>query len=178
MALLYNCLWTDSLDFSQNLFVFFPFLFLRGEYFLAQLVDSGFAFRGPRASCFSRPGAGQRSPACAVGPQARPLTRSRACPLRLAVLANMAAPSLPAWLALQTRGRTLRAFSTAVSPVTGAPRLSPPTTERTSRHEQPPRRKALPPRTEKMSVDQYWPSVYPVAAPFKQYLFLFEWVIQ
>ncbi|KAB0352373.1 hypothetical protein FD754_017230 [Muntiacus muntjak] len=79
----------------------------------------------------------------------------------------MAAPSLPAWLALQTRARTLRAFSTAVSPVTGAPRLGPPTTERTSKHERPPRRKALPPRTEKMSVDQDWPSVYPVAAPFK-----------
>ncbi|ELK33896.1 28S ribosomal protein S35, mitochondrial [Myotis davidii] len=27
--------------------------------------------------------------------------------------------------------------------------------------------KALPPRTEKMAVDQDWPSVYPVAAPFK-----------
>ncbi|DAA29440.1 small ribosomal subunit protein mS35 [Bos taurus] len=79
----------------------------------------------------------------------------------------MAAPSLPAWLALQTRARTLRAFSTAVSPVTGAQRLSPPTTERTSKHERAPRRKALPPRTEKMSVDQDWPSVYPVAAPFK-----------
>ena len=88
-------------------------------------VVAAAAFRGPRASCFSLPGAGPGSPACAVGPQARPLTRSRACPLPLAVLADMAAPSLPAWLALQTRARTLRAFSTAVSPVTGAPRLSP-----------------------------------------------------
>ncbi|XP_036310884.1 28S ribosomal protein S35, mitochondrial isoform X2 [Pipistrellus kuhlii] len=41
------------------------------------------------------------------------------------------------------------------------------TTERTSRLERPSRRKALPPRTEKMAVDQDWPSVYPVAAPFK-----------
>nr|KAF6453165.1 mitochondrial ribosomal protein S35 [Molossus molossus] len=30
-----------------------------------------------------------------------------------------------------------------------------------------PRKQALPPRTEKMAVDQDWPSVYPVAAPFK-----------
>ncbi|GAB1291445.1 28S ribosomal protein S35, mitochondrial [Apodemus speciosus] len=29
------------------------------------------------------------------------------------------------------------------------------------------RRKALPPRTEKMDTDQDWPSVYPTAAPFK-----------
>lgn len=29
------------------------------------------------------------------------------------------------------------------------------------------RRKALPPRTEKMETDQDWPSVYPTAAPFK-----------
>ncbi|TKC41933.1 hypothetical protein EI555_021585 [Monodon monoceros] len=41
------------------------------------------------------------------------------------------------------------------------------TTERTSRYGRPLRRKALPPRTEKMAVDQDWPSVYPVAAPFK-----------
>uniref|UniRef100_A0A8D1ZGV8 Mitochondrial ribosomal protein S35 n=1 Tax=Sus scrofa TaxID=9823 RepID=A0A8D1ZGV8_PIG len=41
------------------------------------------------------------------------------------------------------------------------------TTERTSKPERALRRKALPPRTEKMAVDQDWPSVYPVAAPFK-----------
>lgn len=118
-----NCLWTDSFDFLTNLFVFFRFLFLRREYFLAQLAGS--AFGGPRASCFPLPGAGPGPPARAVGPQPRPLTRSRACPFPLAVFAAMAALSLPAWLALQTRAGTLRAFSTAVSPVTGAPRLSP-----------------------------------------------------
>nr|KAF6369682.1 mitochondrial ribosomal protein S35 [Myotis myotis] len=79
----------------------------------------------------------------------------------------MAAASLPAWRRLQPGARTLRAFSTAASPTTlpGNPRPS--TTERTSRFDRPPRRKALPPRTEKMAVDQDWPSVYPVAAPFK-----------
>ncbi|XP_070266599.1 small ribosomal subunit protein mS35 isoform X2 [Myotis yumanensis] len=79
----------------------------------------------------------------------------------------MAAALLPAWRCLQPGAGTLRAFSTAVSPTTlpGNPR--PRTTERTSRSERPPRRKALPPRTEKMAVDQDWPSVYPVAAPFK-----------
>uniref|UniRef100_A0A8C5K9F6 Mitochondrial ribosomal protein S35 n=1 Tax=Jaculus jaculus TaxID=51337 RepID=A0A8C5K9F6_JACJA len=40
-------------------------------------------------------------------------------------------------------------------------------TERTPRNERQMRRKALPPRTEKMAVDQDWASVYPVAAPFK-----------
>ncbi|XP_023984868.1 small ribosomal subunit protein mS35 isoform X2 [Physeter macrocephalus] len=79
----------------------------------------------------------------------------------------MAAARLPACLVLQPRARTLRAFSTSVSPATRSPRPSPSTTERTSRYERPPRRKALPPRTEKMAVDQDWPSVYPVAAPFK-----------
>ncbi|XP_017198791.1 small ribosomal subunit protein mS35 isoform X2 [Oryctolagus cuniculus] len=50
-----------------------------------------------------------------------------------------------------------------------APRASPnpDTTQRTSRSQRAQRRKALPPRTEKMAVDQDWPSVYPVAAPFK-----------
>ncbi|XP_058937553.1 small ribosomal subunit protein mS35 isoform X1 [Kogia breviceps] len=79
----------------------------------------------------------------------------------------MAAARLPAYLVLQPRARTLRAFSTSVSPATRSPRPRPSTTERTSRYERPPRRKALPPRTEKMAVDQDWPSVYPVAAPFK-----------
>ncbi|XP_070351359.1 small ribosomal subunit protein mS35 isoform X2 [Equus asinus] len=79
----------------------------------------------------------------------------------------MAAAVFPAWLALQPGARTLRAFSTAVSPATRAPTPSPRTTERTSKYERPLRRKALPPRTEKMAVDQDWPSVYPVAAPFK-----------
>ncbi|GAB5573642.1 28S ribosomal protein S35 [Prionailurus iriomotensis] len=41
------------------------------------------------------------------------------------------------------------------------------TAGRASRYERPLRRKALPPRTEKMTVDLDWPSVYPVAAPFK-----------
>ncbi|XP_035111860.2 small ribosomal subunit protein mS35 isoform X2 [Callithrix jacchus] len=76
----------------------------------------------------------------------------------------MAAAALPAWVALQSRARTLRAFSTAVYPATRIPR---PGLQRTSRNERPPKRKALPPRTEKMAVDQDWASVYPVAAPFK-----------
>nr|KAF6374605.1 mitochondrial ribosomal protein S35 [Pipistrellus kuhlii] len=79
----------------------------------------------------------------------------------------MAAASLPAWLCLQPGARALRAFSTAVSPTTLPGKAGPRTTERTSRLERPSRRKALPPRTEKMAVDQDWPSVYPVAAPFK-----------
>uniref|UniRef100_A0ABI7XJ96 Mitochondrial ribosomal protein S35 n=3 Tax=Felidae TaxID=9681 RepID=A0ABI7XJ96_FELCA len=77
----------------------------------------------------------------------------------------MAAATLPAWLALQPAARTLRAFCTAVSPATRSAIPSPP--GRTSRYERPLRRKALPPRTEKMTVDLDWPSVYPVAAPFK-----------
>uniref|UniRef100_A0A2K6F410 Uncharacterized protein n=1 Tax=Propithecus coquereli TaxID=379532 RepID=A0A2K6F410_PROCO len=73
----------------------------------------------------------------------------------------MAAAALTAWLGLQPGARTLRAFSTSVSPAT---RSLP---ERTSRTERLSKRKALPPRTEKMAVDQDWPSVYPAAAPFK-----------
>ncbi|KAM5332905.1 small ribosomal subunit protein mS35 isoform 4-T4 [Glossophaga mutica] len=79
----------------------------------------------------------------------------------------MAAASLPAWFCLQPGARSLRAFSTAVSPTTLGRTPSPRTTGRTSKSERPPRRKALPPRTEKMATDQDWPSVYPVAAPFK-----------
>uniref|UniRef100_A0A452T1I4 Mitochondrial ribosomal protein S35 n=1 Tax=Ursus maritimus TaxID=29073 RepID=A0A452T1I4_URSMA len=63
--------------------------------------------------------------------------------------------------------RTLRAFCTSVSPTSSPAKRSPRTANRTSRYERPLRRKALPPRTEKMAVDQDWPSVYPVAAPFK-----------
>uniref|UniRef100_A0A8C6ADM5 28S ribosomal protein S35, mitochondrial-like n=1 Tax=Marmota marmota marmota TaxID=9994 RepID=A0A8C6ADM5_MARMA len=63
--------------------------------------------------------------------------------------------------------RTLSALSTAVSPATHARRPGLCTIERTSKSERQLRRKALPPRTEKMAVDQDWPSVYPVAAPFK-----------
>ncbi|XP_040344510.1 28S ribosomal protein S35, mitochondrial isoform X2 [Prionailurus bengalensis] len=79
----------------------------------------------------------------------------------------MAAATLPAWLALQPAARTLRAFCTAVSPATRSAIPSPRTAGRASRYERPLRRKALPPRTEKMTVDLDWPSVYPVAAPFK-----------
>ncbi|XP_053517601.1 28S ribosomal protein S35, mitochondrial isoform X1 [Artibeus jamaicensis] len=79
----------------------------------------------------------------------------------------MAAAFFPAWLSLQPGARTLRAFSTAVPPTSLARTPSPRTTGRMSKSERPPRRKALPPRTEKMAVDQDWPSVYPVAAPFK-----------
>ncbi|KAF6120428.1 mitochondrial ribosomal protein S35 [Phyllostomus discolor] len=79
----------------------------------------------------------------------------------------MAAASFPAWLSLQPGARALRSFSTAVSPTTLAGTPSPRVAGRTSKSERPPRRKALPPRTEKMAVDQDWPSVYPVAAPFK-----------
>ncbi|XP_012496413.1 PREDICTED: 28S ribosomal protein S35, mitochondrial [Propithecus coquereli] len=72
----------------------------------------------------------------------------------------MAAAALTAWLGLQPGARTLRAFSTSVSPATRS-------LQRTSRTERLSKRKALPPRTEKMAVDQDWPSVYPAAAPFK-----------
>lgn len=53
-------------------------------------------------------------------PQARPRARDRACPPRLAVFAAMAAAAPPAWLTLQPAARTLRAFSSAVSPATVA----------------------------------------------------------
>ncbi|XP_062931284.1 small ribosomal subunit protein mS35 isoform X2 [Cynocephalus volans] len=76
----------------------------------------------------------------------------------------MAAAALPVWLALQPGARALRAFSTALTPATRSPT---PTPQGKSRNGRPPKRKALPPRTEKMAVDQDWPSVYPVAAPFK-----------
>ncbi|XP_027968998.1 28S ribosomal protein S35, mitochondrial [Eumetopias jubatus] len=79
----------------------------------------------------------------------------------------MAAAALPACLALQPGARTLRAFCTSVSLATRSAIARPRTADRTSRYERPLRRKALPPRTEKMTVDQDWPSVYPVAAPFK-----------
>uniref|UniRef100_A0A8C5XY89 Mitochondrial ribosomal protein S35 n=1 Tax=Microcebus murinus TaxID=30608 RepID=A0A8C5XY89_MICMU len=77
----------------------------------------------------------------------------------------MAAAALTAWLALHPGVRTLRAFSTAVSPATPSLRECLP--QRTSKTERMWKRKALPPRTEKMAVDQDWPSVYPAAAPFK-----------
>uniref|UniRef100_A0A8D0W7J3 Mitochondrial ribosomal protein S35 n=1 Tax=Sus scrofa TaxID=9823 RepID=A0A8D0W7J3_PIG len=96
-----------------------------------------------------------------------PVDSLRACPLPLAVCGDMAATSLPAWLILKPRAGTFRAFSTAMSPATRSPRPALRTTERTSKPERALRRKALPPRTEKMAVDQDWPSVYPVAAPFK-----------
>ncbi|XP_028747461.1 28S ribosomal protein S35, mitochondrial [Peromyscus leucopus] len=58
--------------------------------------------------------------------------------------------------------RGLRTFSSAARPADPGARPRP-----ASRSERPMRRKALPPRTEKMDVDQDWPSVYPVATPFK-----------
>ncbi|KAK2500947.1 hypothetical protein MC885_015678 [Smutsia gigantea] len=79
----------------------------------------------------------------------------------------MAAAVHPAWRVLQPVAGALRAFSTAVSAAACAPSRSPSAKERTSRQERSLRRQALPPRTEKMAVDQDWPSVYPVAAPFR-----------
>ncbi|XP_073079646.1 small ribosomal subunit protein mS35 isoform X4 [Manis javanica] len=79
----------------------------------------------------------------------------------------MAAAVHPARRALQPGAGTLRALSTAVPAAACAPSRSPSARERTSRQERSLRRQALPPRTEKMAVDQDWPSVYPVAAPFK-----------
>lgn len=70
---------------------------------------------------------------------------------------------LPSWLYLRAGSGALRAFSSDAAVRKPGPR--PP--GRTSRPDRPLRRKALPPRTEKMAVDQDWPSVYPVAAPFK-----------
>uniref|UniRef100_I3MI91 Small ribosomal subunit protein mS35 mitochondrial conserved domain-containing protein n=1 Tax=Ictidomys tridecemlineatus TaxID=43179 RepID=I3MI91_ICTTR len=58
----------------------------------------------------------------------------------------MAAPVVRLWLGLQPGIRTLRTVSTATLRDLAC---------------------ALPPRTEKIAVDQDWPSVYPVAAPFK-----------
>ncbi|VCX16868.1 unnamed protein product, partial [Gulo gulo] len=78
-----------------------------------------------------------------------------------------AAASLSAWLALQLGTRTLRAICTSVSLATCSTISSPHTADGTPRYKRPLRRKALPPRVEKMTVDQDWPSVYPVAAPFK-----------
>nr|XP_048288660.1 28S ribosomal protein S35, mitochondrial isoform X1 [Myodes glareolus] len=71
----------------------------------------------------------------------------------------MAVAALQLRLILCPGARGLRSFSLAVRPAAG-PRPA-------SRSERSMRRKALPPRTEKMDVDQDWPSVYPVAAPFK-----------
>ncbi|XP_021501694.1 small ribosomal subunit protein mS35 isoform X2 [Meriones unguiculatus] len=74
----------------------------------------------------------------------------------------MAAAAL--WLrpSLCPAARGLRTFSSVARPA--APTADP---HVLSRSERPRRRKALPPRTEKMDADQDWPSVYPVAAPFK-----------
>ncbi|KAL1775712.1 28S ribosomal protein S35, mitochondrial [Sigmodon hispidus] len=58
--------------------------------------------------------------------------------------------------------RSLRTFSSAVRPAASRARK-----RSASRSERSMRRKALTPRAEKMDVDQDWPSVYPVAAPFK-----------
>ncbi|XP_019523563.1 PREDICTED: 28S ribosomal protein S35, mitochondrial [Hipposideros armiger] len=55
----------------------------------------------------------------------------------------MAAAVFPAWFTLQPGARTLRAFSTAVSPATLAGRPGPRTTERTSRSDRPLRRKSI-----------------------------------
>ncbi|XP_005364669.1 28S ribosomal protein S35, mitochondrial isoform X1 [Microtus ochrogaster] len=71
----------------------------------------------------------------------------------------MAVAALQLRLILCPGARGLRSFSSAVRPAAG-PRPA-------SRSERSMKRKALPPRTEKMDVDQDWPSVYPVAAPFK-----------
>ncbi|XP_077026521.1 small ribosomal subunit protein mS35 isoform X4 [Tamandua tetradactyla] len=81
----------------------------------------------------------------------------------------MAAAALLACTVLQPGTRNLRAFSTAVSPATRTLRSRPYTAEntKTSKNARQMKRKVLPPRTEKMAVDQDWPSVYPVAAPFK-----------
>ncbi|XP_054974531.1 28S ribosomal protein S35, mitochondrial isoform X1 [Sorex araneus] len=93
----------------------------------------------------------------------------------------MAAAALPAGLCLRPAARALRPPCPAARPpcpaarplcTAAAPRPSPPPPgprppAGTSRPDRPLRRKALPPRTEKMAVDQDWPSVYPVAAPFK-----------
>ncbi|XP_027285877.1 28S ribosomal protein S35, mitochondrial isoform X3 [Cricetulus griseus] len=74
----------------------------------------------------------------------------------------MAVAALQLRLILCPGSRGLRSFASAARPAAsrGGPRSA-------SRSERPLRRKALPPRTEKMDVDQDWPSVYPVAAPFK-----------
>ncbi|CAO2607232.1 28S ribosomal protein S35, mitochondrial [Lemmus lemmus] len=71
----------------------------------------------------------------------------------------MAVAALQLRLILCPGARGLRSFSSAARPAAG-PRPA-------SRSERSMKRKALPPRTEKMDVDQDWPSVYPVAAPFK-----------
>ncbi|XP_042533508.1 28S ribosomal protein S35, mitochondrial [Dipodomys spectabilis] len=79
----------------------------------------------------------------------------------------MAATAFSQRLRLQPLARTPRAFFAAGSSAAyaAAPRAR--TAERAPRSDGQMRRKALPPRTEKMTVDQDWPSVYPVAAPFK-----------
>ncbi|XP_028613386.1 28S ribosomal protein S35, mitochondrial [Grammomys surdaster] len=74
----------------------------------------------------------------------------------------MAAAALQLRQTLCPGARGLRIFSSVARPA--APRAGPRTV---SRRERPMRRKALPPRTEKMDTDQDWPSVYPTAAPFK-----------
>ncbi|XP_029426174.1 28S ribosomal protein S35, mitochondrial isoform X2 [Nannospalax galili] len=74
----------------------------------------------------------------------------------------MAAAALQPRRALRPGG--LRALSAATAAAWGA---SPSTAVRASRTDRTVKRKALPPRTEKMDVNQDWPSVYPVAAPFK-----------
>ncbi|XP_003466829.2 small ribosomal subunit protein mS35 isoform X2 [Cavia porcellus] len=79
----------------------------------------------------------------------------------------MAAAVRPLRLFLQPGFNTLRTFSSAVSSASHSRRTGSHTAERTSKSERQMRRKALPPRAEKMAVDQDWPSVYPVAAPFK-----------
>uniref|UniRef100_A0A8C0PGY1 Mitochondrial ribosomal protein S35 n=2 Tax=Canis lupus familiaris TaxID=9615 RepID=A0A8C0PGY1_CANLF len=76
----------------------------------------------------------------------------------------MAAATLPAGLVLQPGARTLRAFCTSVTP---AARSAIPSPRECQSRRLRALREALPPRTEKMTVDQDWPSVYPVAAPFK-----------
>uniref|UniRef100_A0A8C7AC21 Small ribosomal subunit protein mS35 mitochondrial conserved domain-containing protein n=1 Tax=Neovison vison TaxID=452646 RepID=A0A8C7AC21_NEOVI len=77
------------------------------------------------------------------------------------------AASLSAWLALQPGTRTLRVFCTSVTLATCSTIPSLHTADRTPRYKRLLRRKALPSRMEKMTVDQDWPSVYPVATPFK-----------
>ncbi|XP_051011566.1 28S ribosomal protein S35, mitochondrial [Acomys russatus] len=75
----------------------------------------------------------------------------------------MAAAALRLRPTLCPAARGLRTFSSIGMPA--APRAGP--RSAVSRSEKRTRRKALPPRTEKMDADQDWPSVYPVAAPFK-----------
>lgn len=121
-----SCPCTACVNFLRNILAsfhyFFCFISLLFFYFWGALLTWALISRAHVGR--GRTPAGRGEPA-RQRPQTRPRARDRACPPRLAVCAAMAAAAPSAWLTLQPAARTLRAFSSAVSPATVAQKSRP-----------------------------------------------------